>query len=113
MKPEQINKNISENHFLFLPTFNENFGHVIVESFKAGCPVIISDQTPWKNLSEKKVGWELPLSNEKAFIETLVYCGKMGNEEFASFSQASYAYAMEIVDNQDVLKQNIDLFSNI
>jgi glycosyltransferase involved in cell wall biosynthesis len=28
----------------FLPTFGENFGHVILEALSAGCPVLISDR---------------------------------------------------------------------
>jgi glycosyltransferase involved in cell wall biosynthesis len=39
-----------------MPTLNENFGHSILESFCAGCPVIISDQTPWNGLQAIKVG---------------------------------------------------------
>jgi glycosyltransferase involved in cell wall biosynthesis len=40
-------------HDLFLfPTLGENFGHVICEALNAGCPVLVSDQTPWRNLEE-------------------------------------------------------------
>ncbi|MFY1650550.1 glycosyltransferase family 4 protein [Solwaraspora sp. WMMB762] len=35
--------------FLF-PTLGENFGHVILESLAAGCPVVCSDRTPFSEL---------------------------------------------------------------
>ncbi|SCG49966.1 Glycosyltransferase involved in cell wall bisynthesis [Micromonospora rifamycinica] len=35
--------------FLF-PTLGENFGHVILESLAAGCPVVCSDDTPFSEL---------------------------------------------------------------
>src|SRR5438132_620616 len=43
---EQVAGVLSDNDLLYLPTLGENFGHIIVESFAAGCPVLISDCTP-------------------------------------------------------------------
>jgi len=34
-------------HLFALPTEGENFGHAIFEALAVGCPVLISDQTPW------------------------------------------------------------------
>ena len=56
---------------MILPTFNENYGHVILESLTAGCPVIISDQTHWLTLSEKKAGWDLSLSDQQQFVDVI------------------------------------------
>lgn len=52
--------------FIF-PTLSENYGHVIAESLAAGCPVIISDQTPWNAVSEDGAGWAIPLENPEDF----------------------------------------------
>lgn len=43
---------LTSYHFLFLPTLHENYGHAIIESLQCGCPVIISDRTPWRNLQK-------------------------------------------------------------
>lgn len=52
--------------FLF-PTFSENYGHVIIEALTAGCPVIISDRTPWNDLEESKAGFVCTLENPDSF----------------------------------------------
>ena len=65
-------------HGLFLlPTANENFGFVILEALLAGCPVLISDQTPWRDLSAKGIGWDLPLAQPDLMLATLQHCVAM------------------------------------
>jgi glycosyltransferase involved in cell wall biosynthesis len=48
-----LKERLKDQHFMLLPTFHENYGHVIMESWQNGCPVIISDRTPWANLRKK------------------------------------------------------------
>jgi glycosyltransferase involved in cell wall biosynthesis len=59
--PDQVISVISSYDLFFLPTLGENFGHVILEALLAGCPVLISDRTPWRQLREKRAGYELSL----------------------------------------------------
>jgi glycosyltransferase involved in cell wall biosynthesis len=47
-----------------LPTLGENFGHAVVEAWAAGCPVLVSDRTPWRQLAEQGVGWDVALNHE-------------------------------------------------
>ena len=56
--------------FLF-PTLGENFGHVIPEAMMAGLPVLLSDQTPWRQLEAKRVGWDIPLADRRGFVSAL------------------------------------------
>lgn len=44
-----------------LPTLGENYGYAIAEALEAGCPVLTSDQTPWRHLLGDGCGWDLPL----------------------------------------------------
>jgi glycosyltransferase involved in cell wall biosynthesis len=45
---------------LCLPSYSENFGHVIPEALIHGTPVITTDQTPWTELNRRGCGWVIP-----------------------------------------------------
>lgn len=68
---EQVHEVFSQYDAFLFPTLSENYGHVIAESLIVGTPVIISDQTPWRGLEKYKVGWDLPLDNEKGFQKAI------------------------------------------
>ncbi len=51
--------------FFILPTIGENFGHVCIESLAAGCPLVVSDQTPWARSRRRGIGWDLALGDPK------------------------------------------------
>lgn len=56
---------------LFFLRFSENYGHVIAESLMVGTPVIISDQTPWNDVTEANAGWAIPLHNTDKFTKAI------------------------------------------
>ena len=88
---------VMREHDLFLfPTLGENFGHVILEALCAGCPVLISDQTPWRDLEEKGVGWDLPLSKPEMFQEVLQKCVDMNDEEYVKWSERARGYGLGV-----------------
>jgi glycosyltransferase involved in cell wall biosynthesis len=47
---DEVRDSFSRYDAFLLPTLGENFGHVIVESLSASCPVICSDTTPWTDV---------------------------------------------------------------
>jgi glycosyltransferase involved in cell wall biosynthesis len=73
---------------MVLPTLGENFGHVVVEAWAAGCPVLISDRTPWRGLAGDAVGWDLPL-DRTAWIAALRACVAMGPGEHGVMRERS------------------------
>lgn len=56
---------------LLMPSLTENFSFTVLESLLAGIPVLISDQTPWRDLVSKGVGWDLPLDQSLLWHEAL------------------------------------------
>ncbi len=102
---------IKHYHFLLFPTLHENYGHVIAESLQVGCPVIISDRTPWQGLEEKGVGWDIPLDNEKRIIQIIEHCAMMDQEEYHITSKKAYLYAQNFINNETVVTQNRELFN--
>jgi glycosyltransferase involved in cell wall biosynthesis len=95
---------------MFMPTTGENFGHIILQSLCAGCPVIISDQTPWKNLSEKNIGNDIPLDNMETFADAIDSLSAMSQSQYDKTSKASFEYAQTYLSNPEIIAQNHLLF---
>jgi glycosyltransferase involved in cell wall biosynthesis len=89
-KGEVNNKDVTMTllnyHFFVLPTLGESFGHVIVEALAAGCPLIISDTTPWQRLEEKGIGWDIPLDDVGRWREILNLCLNMDDVTYRKMS---------------------------
>ena len=60
---EAVATELAASDLCILPTLGENYGYVIAEALGAGCPVLISDQTPWHDLAVDGCGWEVPLED--------------------------------------------------
>jgi glycosyltransferase involved in cell wall biosynthesis len=88
-----LKERLKDQHFMLLPTFHENYGHVIMESWQNGCPVIISDRTPWANLLEKNIGFDISLAEPSEFVNAIERAAAMNNLEFQKWSRASYDFA--------------------
>lgn len=98
--PEQVPQVLSGYHLFFLPTRGENFGHAIVEALGAGCPVLISDQTPWRDLAERGIGWDIPLTEPEQFRQALRQIIVMDQTEFAIWSVRASKFAADLVQQQ-------------
>lgn len=110
ISPDLIPSVLQKTHFLFLPTRGENFGHAILESLLAGCPVIISDQTPWRDLQEKGIGWDIPLDQPGQFIKAIETAAAMDQDSYIRMSQTAFEYAEAFTGNPEVLEANRKLF---
>ena len=62
---------LSKYDVLLFPTLSENYGHVILEALSVGCPIIISDQTPWNDINKYKGGWAIKLSEKESYIHAI------------------------------------------
>ncbi|MEX2567763.1 MAG: glycosyltransferase family 4 protein [Cyclobacteriaceae bacterium] len=81
-----------KHHFLFFPTKGENYSHVIAESLQNGCPVILSDQHPWKELEEQKAGWAIPLDSPERFLQVLNQFSRLRPHEYDELSANALLY---------------------
>jgi glycosyltransferase involved in cell wall biosynthesis len=102
---------IQQHHLFVLPTTGENFGHAIFEALLSGRPVLISDQTPWLQLEEKKIGWDLTLADPKKFTAVIEQLAEANQYEFDSYANASWHYARNFIDNNAAKNQYFNLFS--
>lgn len=107
----QIEQLINDYHLFVLPTLGENFGHAIFEALSAGRPVLISDQTPWRNLQEHHAGWDLPLSDAGAFVQVLQQVAGMDDEAFQQWSAGAWQYAKNFTESSNLKEKYKGLFS--
>ena len=102
---------LQQQHLFILPTVGENFGHAIFESFLAGRPVLISDQTPWLHLTDLKLGWDIPLNNPAAFIAAIEKAAAWDQYEFDKFAETAWQYGHNFINNPALIKPYHQLFS--
>jgi glycosyltransferase involved in cell wall biosynthesis len=90
----------------------ENFGHAILEAFAAGCPVIISNRTPWNNLETQHIGWDVDLSDAQEINRTFIKAITMNPNEYQRWSKNAVDFAVKFSENPELLQSNIRLFEN-
>lgn len=96
---------------LYLPTTGENFGHAILESFMNSRPVIISDRTPWQNLTAKNIGYDIPLNSQEDFAITIDQLADIPTETFNEMCWDSYNFAKHICESHEAIAKYQSMFS--
>jgi|SRR5690554_915855 len=93
----KVHETLSQYDLMFMPSKSESFGHAIFESLKAGCPVLIGENTPWQGLEVKKAGWNRSFDEIDAFVKVLRSAVKMDAAKFESWHQGALNMANEYV----------------
>ena len=93
---EQLLEKYKEYHAFIFPTLGENFGHVIDESIKNGCPVILSRSvTPWDDYIDYiQLGGSLGKIDE--FRKSVLTLLKTSQEQYNEF----------IIKNNEYIERN-------
>ena len=107
---EDIMGVFKEHHVFLFPTLGENFGHVISEALIGGCPVILSDQTPWRGLEALSVGWDIALKDEDKFRKVLKHCMDLNQEEYQTLSRKAFEYGKKQSNRPDDIRKTYELF---
>jgi glycosyltransferase involved in cell wall biosynthesis len=97
--------------FFLLPTQGENFGYVLLEAMAAGCPIIVSDRTPWQQAAEQGAGWCLPLEKRELWRRVLQSCVHMDPDAYASYSSRARKFVEEWAASSNHLEETIQLFN--
>jgi len=107
--PNQIvNEIYKDNHVAILLTLGENFGHSISEALIGGCPVIISDRTPWKNLENYNVGYDISLDEDNRIIEAINYFIKIDDNKYKLMSKDAFEFAKKNSNtDEDIYKYHV------
>jgi len=110
---DQVMKVLQDYHALFLPTTGENFGHAILESMMSGCPVIISDRTPWRDLEKNGCGFDIPLEKIEVFQEKIAELAGLDQGAFDSLTHRTLQFIEDYTKSPAALKENYALFNDM
>ena len=113
LNPENVVSTLSQYDLFFFPTKGENYGHVIAEALCAGVPLLISDQTPWRDLENKGLGWDLPLNNTHEFSAVIDRFASMTAEERFEFRKRILSWAKIRFSQRDAIEANISMFKKV
>jgi len=103
--------NVFSRYDLFLfPTGGEAYGHVIAECLISGTPVLISTETPWRNLQADGLGWDVDLGQEDSFVEIIEKIALLSDDERFKKRSIAKVKIMERLLDPAVLTTNHQLF---
>jgi len=111
VEKQNVKTMLSKYDIFFLPTHRENFGHIISESLSVGTPVLISKNTPWLNLEEKKLGWDIDLKNISSYVQVIESYNDQSNEFKKYKRKKVIEHFATNVNFSSIVKENIYLFS--
>jgi len=105
-----VRPTLRKHDLFFFPTLGENFGHVIFESLAAGVPVLVSDQTPWRDLDQRGAGWVRSLEDVQGFANVIdAYANALPSER-AQYSRQAHEFARSIAESSASVEANRALF---
>jgi glycosyltransferase involved in cell wall biosynthesis len=110
--PAELPEIYSNSDYLILPTKHENYGHAIVEAWSNGCPVIISKNTPWKNLNVQNLGWDVDLKNFDNLVNAVQEAVDLDFTSYVAQVTASYIYFRDVISDNEVIASNRKLFAD-
>jgi len=99
-----------EYHFMLFPTKGESFSHSIVDSWNSGCPVLVSDQTPWMELEYKGIGWNFQLNDSTSLIDSVNQAVKLDQETFNKWSKNCVEFYNQKVCSEEITNKNKLIF---
>ena len=107
---DEVHILLAGHDLLFLPTLGENYGHVIIESLAAGTPVLVSDQTPWRDLDNAGVGWVRGVTDVQGYADILRKLAKDDGPDQGERRSRAAAFAAALRQDESALTANRRLF---
>ncbi len=95
LTPKDLGSELVNHSLMFLPTLHENYGHVILQSWGYGLPVLLSDNTPWRNLEEQGLGWDISLNSHEHWQNALQTHFSMPEKELNEWRLKCHSFVLE------------------
>lgn len=100
--PSNVMDIFKNSHLFFFPTHHENFGHVIFESLASSCPLLLSDNTPWRDLEKGHAGYVFSLADENKFIQSINEFSLMDQVAYDHWRLGAFELALKHLDNKEL-----------
>lgn len=101
-----------EGDIFVLPTYSENFGHVILEALWYGLPVITTKNTPWRIIEEFRLGSFIEL-NLIDLEKAIIYLTSISDEERHKIGSCASQIVRKQFDNSKIARDTNLLFSSL
>jgi glycosyltransferase involved in cell wall biosynthesis len=103
----------SNHHLLVLPSHNENFGNVVIESLSAGTPVLISEHVGLADyIIENNLGW-LCQTTPQSISDTINNIAISQLDKLADISINAPAIIHRDFDDDQLVKKYITMYQQI
>jgi glycosyltransferase involved in cell wall biosynthesis len=110
IESDLVIETIKAYDFFILLSEGENFGHSILEALSVGCPVIISNRTPWRDLEEKGIGWDIDINHVDGILELFSKVSNINQEDYNEMAKRAFIFAKDFSEDQELINQNKNLF---
>lgn len=111
LAPEKVALTLSQADALLLQSLSENFAQVVIEAMGCGCPVVLSDRTPWRSLAAVGAGWDLPIEDVARTTSVLQSLVDMDEQTHSTYRTRTRAYAADIIKNPEQRRKTLSLFT--
>lgn len=103
----------SEHDLLVLPSYNENFGNVVIESLSAGTPVLISEQVGLADyIIEHNLGW-ICQTTPQSVSDVINAIAADSMDELATISRNAPSIIHRDFDDDQLIKKYIEMYQQI
>ena len=110
LAPDKVIQTFSKYQLFLFPTYSENYGHVIEEAMSGGCPVLISNKTPWNDIKNEKAGFVEDLNKPEMFTKKINEIFAMDNEEYQKIRKNAVKYIKNKFNYDEILKKYEEMF---
>lgn len=110
LSPEDVGPTLEQYDVFLLPTLGENFGHVIAEALTAGLPVVLSQNTPWRDMELKSLGFDIPLNDLPLFAKKIDFISTIPADDFMVWRKNIAAWARDNLKTRELIAQSAALF---
>jgi glycosyltransferase involved in cell wall biosynthesis len=110
VEPSQVIHVFGQYDLFFFPTGGEAYGHAIAECLISGTPVLISTETPWRDLKNDELGWDLDLAEMDAFVQVIESLSLMSKSERLQTKGVVRSRIVKRLLDPIILEENRQLF---